>query len=104
MSTGEDTPEYSNPDYAQMKRAEGSKSGNNYDYKLDGDFYGGWKIDFSDTVLTWDSTDSKTSKLTNSPFGSEDVFGIAPFNYGEAGELIQEDFQELFMEEFLNGL
>jgi hypothetical protein len=104
MSTGEDTPEYSNPDYAKMKRAEGSKSGNNYDYKLDGDFYAGWKITFEAESLTWDSTDSKTRKLTNPPFGTEDVFGIAPFNYNQAGELIHDEFQELFMEEFLNGL
>jgi hypothetical protein len=104
MSTGEDTPEYSNPDYGAMKRSEGSKSGNNYDYKLEGDFYEGWKIDFEATSLIWDSTDSKTSKLTSPPFGTKDVFGIAPFNYNQAGEEISSDFQEIFMEEFLNGL
>jgi len=97
LSTGKDTREYSNPEYAKLKKSMGSKSGNNMDFKLEGDFYEGFEIDFNNTELTFDSTDEKTAKLTSNLFGGIDIFGLTDENWNEIldeldiGEIIKDE-------------
>ena len=104
LSSGKRTPEYSNSDYAKQKLSMGSKSGNHYDYKLDGDFYEGWKVEFKGTKIKFDSLDEKAEKLTSPPYGSKDVYGLTEDNKENAAQYFKEDFIEKFKKQFLNGL
>ena len=77
-SEGNKLPEYRNPQYAQLKRSRGSKSGGHWDWKLTGESRSKMVMR-SDGFIT--SLDDKTDKLVR--FAGGEVFGVQQKRFDE---------------------
>lgn len=104
-SDGDTLGEYASDSYANLKKSLGSKAPKGvFDFKLTGDFLGGFYTEpyfgstFDSSGLFIDSRDSKTEKLDK--LSNFRTFGIAPTNKREVSELILPTIQK----GFINGI
>lgn len=98
LSTGQKTETYASSAYEDFKKSIGSKSVPNADLKVTGDFYDDFEIDFLDNRIIIGSRNSKAAKLERQY--SIDIYGLTDKNKAEIIDLIYEEIQNIFIDEF----
>jgi hypothetical protein len=92
--------EYATQAYAQFKKAIGSQAPLGIpNLLLEGDFYSGFTLTVNNGEYIIDSTDEKTTDLTNK-YGI-DIFGLSEESLREIRPLILESLQNLIRNELL---
>lgn len=98
-SSGSLLPEYANADYAAAKKAQGSKSGNHYDLKLEGDFWEAFFGKLEGEDMRIESRDIKRDELV--ALTSIEIFGLTKENLNK---FINDSFYPLFMDKLRKQL
>ncbi|MCK5607511.1 hypothetical protein KAR91_36850 [Candidatus Pacearchaeota archaeon] len=92
-------PEYMLDDYADFKKAIGSKAPKGTpDLKLEGDFYSGFNITYEPKALVIDSSDEKAAGLESKY--SSDIYGLTDKNINELQLIIQPTLVKTLDHEF----
>lgn len=93
LSTGQNiSPNYVSNEYAQFKKAIGSKSSPVPDLKVEGNFYKNFYLKMSGKNIAIGSDDEKAAKLTREY--TDNIYGIAPKNYPTAKDIIFENVKK----------